>query len=136
MNAVNLTGRLATDPVLAYTPSGLAVAEFRIAVRDPFTKNAEGRPGSDFFDAKAWRERGEYCVNYLSKGAVVSLRGRLKCEDWENREGQKRRNYYVLVEEIESYAKPGSPAGADHEPAKGELTTVGAEDYHDPFADP
>ena len=107
MNRVVLVGRIATDPELRFTPAGLAVAEFRLAVRDPFRKetapDGRERAASDFFTVKVWRERAEYAANYLGKGTLVALHGRLSVDEWQTDQGQKRRDLYITADQLESW---------------------------------
>ncbi|EDN7404690.1 single-stranded DNA-binding protein, partial [Listeria monocytogenes] len=64
MNRVVLVGRLANDPDLKYTPSGVAVATFRLAVNRPFT-NQDGEREADFINCVVWRKPAENAANFL-----------------------------------------------------------------------
>jgi single-strand DNA-binding protein len=139
MNRICLVGRVATDPELRYLPSGVAVAHFRIAVRDVYRKTEDGQYAADFFDVDAWRERAEYVSNYLSKGLLVAVQGRLTTREWTAQDGTKRRAYSVVADHIENYGRTApAEGGARPEPgAEPPATTRDApEEYHaDPFAD-
>jgi single-strand DNA-binding protein len=139
MNRVCLVGRLATDPELRYLPSGVAVAHFRIAVRDPFRKTEEGQSAADFFDVDVWRERAEYASNYLSKGLLVAVQGRLTTREWTAQDGTKRRSYSVVADQIENYGRTAPPEGGARHEASSEPPTTAREtpeEYDtDPFAD-
>lgn len=135
MNRIVLVGRLAADPEMRYTPAGTAVTNLRIAVRDPFRKDDQGRPESDFFDVTCWRERAEYAGQYLAKGILIALHGRLCVDQWVDQDGNKRRKYFVTADQIESWGKPdgqlASPGAVDLGSAVAEADP---EEYNDPFA--
>lgn len=139
MNRVCLVGRLATDPELRYTPSGVAVATFRIAVRDSFRKLENGQYAADFFDVEVWRERAEYASNYLSKGLLVAVQGRLAIKEWTAQDGAKRRSYYIVADHTENFGRTAPSEGGARPDAGAEIPTTAREapeEYHaDPFAD-
>lgn len=82
MNHVTLIGRLVADPELKYTPSGSAVAEFRLATDNGKTKEGEDRP-ADFHNVKAWERTAEIAAEYAKKGRQVAVEGRLTTRSWD-----------------------------------------------------
>ena len=76
-NRVILIGRLTRDPELRYTTNGIAVATFTLAVNRNF-KNAQGERETDFIPCVVFRQLAELCANYLSKGKLAALEGRLQ----------------------------------------------------------
>ncbi len=86
MNRVILIGRLARDPELRFTTTGKAVANFSVAVNRHFSKDGE----ADFFNIVVWQKLAENCANYLSKGRLVGLEGRLQNRSYETQAGEKR----------------------------------------------
>src|SRR5690606_22398921 len=94
VNLVALVGRLTRDPDLRYSQSGIAVANFSIAVDRPFNRDE-----TDFFDIVAFRKLAELAANHLTKGRQVGITGRLQQDRWEQ-DGQKRSKVVVVVEEI------------------------------------
>ncbi len=99
LNRVILIGRLARDPELRYTPAGVPVAGFTLAVERPFT-NRDGRREVDFIDIVAWRRQAETCANHLSKGRLVAVEGRLQIRSYETQEGQRRRVAEVIADSV------------------------------------
>ncbi|MGG3823178.1 single-stranded DNA-binding protein [Geobacillus thermodenitrificans] len=93
INRVILTGRLTDDPQFRYTPSGVAVVTFTLAVTRPFA-NQNGVREADFMRCVAWRKQAENIANYLKKGSMVGIDGRLETGSYE-RNG--RRVYYTQV---------------------------------------
>jgi len=109
LNRVILIGRLASDPEMKYTPSGIAVTQFRLAVNRPMS--AEARQSgqekqADFISIVAWRQSAEYAHNYLSKGRLVAVEGRLQVREYQTQDGQKRRDAEVVVENLKSLDRP------------------------------
>lgn len=105
MNIVVLIGRLVTDCELKYTPSGVAVASTRIAVNRK-QKGDDGKYLSDFFDLVLWKQTAEYATQYLGKGRMVSVAGRLQQQTWTQADGQKRSKVEIVVNEIGGLDKP------------------------------
>ncbi|WP_411347052.1 single-stranded DNA-binding protein [Paenibacillus sp. WLX2291] len=88
LNHVVLIGRLTKDPELRYTPAGVAVAQFTLAVDRPFT-NQGGEREADFIPIVSWRQQAEACANYLRKGRLTAVEGRIQVRNYENNEGKR-----------------------------------------------
>lgn len=88
MNRVILIGRLTRDPELRYTPSGVANTTFTLAVDRPFT-NQSGEREADFIPVVTWRQLAETCANYLRKGRLAAIEGRIQIRNYENSEGKR-----------------------------------------------
>lgn len=87
MNRVILIGRLTKDPELRYTPNGVATCSFTLAVDRPFNKEKEKE--ADFVPIVVWRQLAETCSNYLKKGRLVAVEGRIQVRNYENNEGKR-----------------------------------------------
>jgi single-strand DNA-binding protein len=100
-NQVTLTGNLTDDPELRFTPNGVAVANFRLAV-DQRVWDADGwKDGeSSYFRVSVWRDQAEYVSRSLHKGTRCVVIGRLKSRSWETPEGQRRSAVEVDAEEV------------------------------------
>lgn len=83
INTVALTGRLTRDVELRYTPNGVAVANFTIAVNRTFT-NQEGEREADFIQVVAWKGTAESTANFMRKGSLVGIEGRIQTRTYEN----------------------------------------------------
>ena len=94
LNRSILIGRLTKDPELKYTPNGVAVTQFTLAVDRPFTGQG-GEKEADFIPVVTWRQLAETCSNYLRKGRLTAVEGRIQTRNYENNEGKK-----VYVTEI------------------------------------
>lgn len=113
-NRVILIGRLTRDPELRYTASGIPVTNFTLAIDRNRTSQA-GTRETDFIDVVAWQKLAETCANYLKKGKLVLVEGRLQIRPYETADGQKRRQAEVIaatMRMLESKGK-GSEEGGD-----------------------
>ena len=95
MNHVILIGRLTRDPELKYTPNGVAVCNFTLAVDRAFSKDKE----ADFIPIVVWGKIGEACGNNLGKGRLVAVEGRLQIRSYE-KDGQNRQFAEVVASEV------------------------------------
>lgn len=110
LNTVILIGRLVRDPELRYTPSGVAVGSFTIAVDRPFT-NQQGEREADFIDVVLWRKLAETCASHLGKGRLVAVEGRLQVRSYETQDGQRRRVAEVVANTVRFLDRPREAAG-------------------------
>lgn len=97
MNRVILIGRLARDPELRFTSSGKAVANFSVAVNRTFSRDGE----ADFFNIVVWGKIAENCANYLAKGRLVGLEGRIQNRTYETQAGEKRYVTEIIANNVE-----------------------------------
>lgn len=113
LNKVIMIGRLTKDPELRYTPNGVAVCQFTLAVDRPFA-NQNGERGADFIPVVAWKKVAENCANYLKKGSQVAVDGRIQTRNYENNEGRKVYVTEVIAESVQFLtpaAQNGQQAG-------------------------
>ncbi|EHH1621080.1 single-stranded DNA-binding protein, partial [Enterococcus faecalis] len=97
MNNVTLIGRPTKDPDLRYTASGTAVATFTLAVNRNYT-NQNGDRETDFINCVIWRKPAETLANYVRKGTLIGISGRLQTRNYENQQGQRVYVTEVIVE--------------------------------------
>ena len=88
INNVTLVGHLTKDVELKYTPANQAVAQFTLAVNRTF-KNANGERESDFINCVIWRKSAENFANFVKKGALIGITGRIQTRNYENTQGQR-----------------------------------------------
>lgn len=110
INNVTLTGRLTKDVELKYTPSGVPVASLTLAVNRTFA-NEKGEKESDFLFCVAWRKTAETMANYLKKGSLIGITGRLQTRSYEDGGGKRQFVTEVVIEnftflESKGQAKP------------------------------
>jgi len=110
-NKVLLMGNLTRDIEMRFTPSGMGVGKFAIATNRKFrdSKTNEVREEVTFVDCEAWGKTAETMSQYLSKGRPVFIEGRLKLDQWDDKQsGQKRSKLLVVVDRFQFI---GGPAG-------------------------
>ena len=95
LNRVQLIGRLGKDPESKYTPTGKKVVHFSIAVSQRWKAAGENRESTEWVNIEAWDRLGEVCQEYLKKGSLVYVEGRLKTDKYEDQNGDTR--YYTKV---------------------------------------
>ncbi|EBF5125501.1 single-stranded DNA-binding protein [Listeria monocytogenes] len=108
MNRVVLVGRLTKDPELRYTPAGVAVATFTLAVNRTFT-NQQGEREADFINCVVWRKPAENVANFLKKGSMAGVDGRVQTRNYEGNDG-KRVYVTEIVAESVQFLEPKSSA--------------------------
>ena len=101
-NKVLLVGNLTRDPELKHTPSNQAVAQIGLAVNRQFnTKDGEKREETTFVDCEAWGRTAEVMSQYLAKGRPVLVEGRLKLDQWQDKDGNNRSKLKVVIENFQ-----------------------------------
>jgi single-strand DNA-binding protein len=98
-NKVVLIGRLTADAELKYTSNDTAVANFTLAVDRPFT-NQQGGKETDFIRIVTWRKQAENVAQYLGKGSMAAIEGRLQIRSYEDRDGNKRTIAEVVADRV------------------------------------
>jgi single-strand DNA-binding protein len=96
INNVTLVGRLTKEPDLRYTPNGVPVANFTLAVNRPFS-NQGGEREADFIPIVVWRKPAENAANYLKKGSLAGVTGSIQTRNYEGSDGKR-----VYVTEVQA----------------------------------
>jgi single-strand DNA-binding protein len=128
LNRVILVGRLTKDPELKYTPNGVAVANFTLAVNRPFS-NQQGEKETDFINCVVWRKPAENVANYLKKGSLAGIDGRLQTRSYENNQGQRVYITEVMAESVQ-FLEPKGGGQQQSKPQEPQKNSFNA----DPFA--
>ncbi|PLR94045.1 single-stranded DNA-binding protein [Bacillus sp. T33-2] len=100
MNRVILVGRLTKDPELRYTPNGVPVASFTLAVNRTFT-NQQGEREADFINCVVWRRPAENVANFLKKGSLAGVDGRIQTRSYEGQDGKRVYVTEVMAESVQ-----------------------------------
>lgn len=113
LNKVILHGNLTRDVELRYTPKGVAVAKVSVAVNRKYkTENGEEREEVTFVECDAFGRTAEVMGQYLKKGDPILIEGRLKLDQWEDKEsGQKRQKLHVIIESFNFLNRSERPEG-------------------------
>lgn len=113
INKVILIGNLGADPEVRYTPSGRAVANFRIATTEQWNSKDGGKEErTEWHRIVAWGRLGEICGEYLHKGKQVYIEGKLQTRSWEDRDGNKRFTTEVLAQTMQMLGPSGKEGRA------------------------
>lgn len=107
INRVVLVGRLTRDPELRVSQSNVAVTNFNLAVNRPFT-DKNGERGADFINCVTFRKQAENVNQYVKKGSLVGIDGRLQTRNYENKEGQRVYVTEVVCESVQFLESKGS----------------------------
>lgn len=107
INRVVLVGRLTKDPELRYTPNGIASTRFTLAVNRTFT-NQQGEKEADFIQCQAWRKQAENLANYMKKGNMVGIEGRIQTGSYEGQDGKRVYTTDVVCDSIQFLESRGS----------------------------
>ena len=99
LNNTSLVGRLTRDPDLRYTGEGTAVCNFTLAVERPF-KNSAGEREADFIRITCWRKLAENVGEYMTKGRLVAIAGRIQTRNWEDDDGNSRVSVDVVANNV------------------------------------
>jgi single-strand DNA-binding protein len=119
LNKVFLIGNLTRDPELRVTPKGTAICQFGLAVNRQFKdESGQTRDETAFVDIEAWGKQGELVAKYLTKGSPAMVEGRLKFDQWEDKQTQQKRSKLkVVLENVQFLSSRGAGgaagAGAD-----------------------
>lgn len=110
LNRVILIGRLTRDPELRYTPNGIATTSFTLAVDRPFT-NSDGSRDADFIQIVTWRQTAEACAEYLRKGRLTAVEGRIQVRHYDNNEGKRVYVTEVVADNVRFLERSGTNEG-------------------------
>ncbi|MBR6608120.1 MAG: single-stranded DNA-binding protein [Oscillospiraceae bacterium] len=110
-NKAIIMGRLTADPELRQTPSNISVTSFTVACDRAFSKGAERQ--ADFIDCVAWRGTAEFVCRYFQKGKPILVEGRLQVTNYTDKNGEKRRRYEVVADNVHFVDGSKNNSGGD-----------------------
>src|SRR5215468_722907 len=112
VNKVILVGRLGRDPETRYTGSGQAVANFSVATDESYKdRNGERQKRTEWHKIVVWGKQAEIAQQYLKKGSLVFIEGRIQSREWQDKEGQKRTSFEIVANNLRMLGGRGD-AGA------------------------
>lgn len=108
MNSCNFTGRITSDLELKTTQSGISVCSFTLAVKRPRVADT-----TDFINCTAFRQSAEYLTKYARKGVLIEVSGVLTSRKWEDKNGNKRTSFEVIVDNASILESKKAESGTD-----------------------
>lgn len=121
LNRTVLVGRLTKDPELRSTPNGVNVGTFTLAVNRTFT-NAQGERDADFINVVVFKKQAENVKNYLSKGSLAGVDGRLQTRNYENKDGHRVFVTEVVADSVQ-FLEPKSSNQQNNQQHNGQTQT-------------
>src|SRR3974390_2305496 len=113
VNKVILVGRLGRDPETRYTSGGQAVANFSVATDESYKdRNGERQKRTEWHKIVVWGKEAEIYQQYLKKGSLVFIEGRIQSREWQDKEGQKRTSYEIVATNFRMLGSRADSAGA------------------------
>ncbi len=116
MQKIIFIGNLTSEPELRTTPNGINVCTFTVAVNRRYSSSKEERQ-TDFFRVAAWRQLGENCARYLTKGKKVAVTGEVSARAYEGKDGSIRASLEVTADEVEFLSPKGEQSDGGNRPA-------------------
>jgi single-strand DNA-binding protein len=113
VNKVILVGRLGRDPETRYTGGGQAVANFSLATDETYKdRNGERQKRTEWHKIVVWGKQAEIAQQYLKKGSLIFIEGRIQSREWQDKEGQKRTSFEIVATNFRMLGGRGDGAGA------------------------
>lgn len=116
INKAIILGRMACEPEVNYTPSGVACCKFSVATSESWTKDGEKKEKTEFHRIIAWRKLGELCGKYLRKGEQVYIEAKIETRSWE-KDGQKHWTTELVADKVEFIGARKDKGEAEERPA-------------------
>ena len=133
INRVVLVGRLTKDPELKYTQSGIAVTRFTLAVNRTFT-NQQGEREADFINCVTWRKQAENTANFLRKGSLAGIEGRIQTSNFDGQDGNRVFMTEVVADSVQ-FLEPRS-ANAERSGGMHLMVAAPSESYNAHYQEP
>jgi len=126
VNKVILVGRLGRDPETRYTGGGQAVANFSVATDESYKdKNGERQKRTEWHKIVVWGKQAEIAQQYLKKGSLIFIEGRIQSREWQDKEGQKRTSFEIVASNFRMLGGRGDAAAAGAGAGGGATTRSG-----------
>jgi len=115
LNRCEFIGHLGRDPEMKYTPSGVACANFSLAVGEKYKSHEQWVENTEWVKCVAWRKLAEICGQYLGKGSQVYVAGKLKTRSWEGKDGTKKYMTEVVLDNMQMLGGKSEPKQTQNE---------------------
>jgi single-strand DNA-binding protein len=129
LNKVMIIGNVGSDPEMRYTPNGNPVTSFRVATNRVYTTpEGERKQETDWFTVVTWNKLAEQCNQFLAKGRLVYVEGRLHNRSWEGQDGQKRYRTEVIANRVTFLDRQASAQMGDERVEEPETVEIEPDD--------
>ncbi len=132
VNKVILVGRLGADPEIRYTPDGTMVTNLSVATNEQWKdKDGERQQRTEWHRVVTFRRLAEICGNYLSKGSLVYLEGRIQTRSWDDKDGNKRYTTEIIASNMQMLDRKSDASGYSDEAPANSRAETGLGTYED-----
>lgn len=115
VNRITIIGNLGSEPEMRFTPSGRPVTSFRVATNWRYTTpEGERKEETEWFTVVAWGRLAEQCNQFLNKGRLVYVEGRLRMRSWEGQDNQRRSRNEIVADRVKFLDRQGSSSGESY----------------------
>ena len=129
LNKVMIIGNIGNEPEMRFTPNGNPVTSFRVATNRTYsTPDGEKKQETDWFTVVAWNKLAEQCNQFLGKGRLVYVEGRMHNRNWEGQDGQTHNRIEVIANRVIFLDRRGTGTPADEKAQEGAGTEMEPED--------
>ena len=126
LNKIMVIGNVGSDPEMRFTPNGNPVTSFRVATNWGYTTTeGERRQETEWFAVVAWNKLAEQCNQFLTKGRLVYVEGRLRTSVWEGQDGQKHSRPEVVANQVVFLDRGGVAPLPEDRVEEGETSEAG-----------
>ena len=130
VNKVILVGRLGRDPETRYTGGGQAVANFSLATDESYKdKNGERQKRTEWHKIVVWGKQAEIAQQYLKKGSLIFIEGRIQSREWQDKEGQKRTSFEIVASNFRMLGSRSEGAAAASAGGGASARSSGGDDF-------
>ncbi len=113
LNKVLLIGHVGRDPIIKYTPSGTAVANFSVATNEVYGTGENRKTKTEWHTIIAWGKLAEIVENLVKKGQLIYVEGKISSREWTDSSGNKRTSYEIIMRDFSLLQKKDSPIQLD-----------------------
>ena len=132
VNKVILVGRLGRDPETRYTSGGQAVANFSVATDESYKdRNGERQKRTEWHKIVVWGKQAEIAQQYLKKGSLIFIEGRIQSREWQDKEGQKRTSFEIVANSFRMLCGRGDSMAASAGAGGGPAVAGGRSDEYE-----
>ena len=130
VNKVILVGRLGRDPETRFTSGGQAVANFSVATDESYKdRNGERQKRTEWHKIVVWGKQAEIAQQYLKKGSLIFIEGRIQSREWQDKEGQKRTSFEIVATNFRMLGGRGDGMAVGASAGGGSSARSGGDDF-------